>query len=491
MDAVYYLEAVAMCSSDAIESEIIEVTVDRTAPVGLLKKPYNGGVMNFGDDISTSFNEPIKPLNIDDISIINNGTGSAIDFEFGCAETKVVLLPSVSGLNDGDQLEVTISNVTDIYGNVADSFSWSFTIPSVEEALEDPMLDSDKDGIPNSVDICMLTYNPNQEDMDEDGIGDSCDDDIDGDGVFNTIDKCPLFADAEQADTDNDGIGDACDNDTDGDAVFNVPIRTICLRGAKGEMGIGAGITHDSVPIEEWHESLLKGKFLTHSQDSFQLFETIFWKKGSGFYLLELHVARLRRGATFFKFAIRDEEVNKQLQQAAETFSGKCMRVRLVLEKDGRINISAIPCEPPQYTDLPELSEVGDRPIIGSVRFAAYNEHDMGPYLNYKTSRRCDYDKEFKEVLARGDIDALFNNIKGEMTEGCISNIVILKDGVYTTPAITCGLLAGVMREQLFLGANASPALGEAILTREDVQRADAVFICNSVRGVVRVEVAS
>ena len=178
--------------------------------------------MNFGDDISTSFNEPIKPLNIDDISIINNGTGSAIDFEFGCAETKVVLLPSVSGLNDGDQLEVTISNVTDIYGNVADSFSWSFTIPSVEEALEDPMLDSDKDGIPNSVDICMLTYNPNQEDMDEDGIGDSCDDDIDGDGVFNTIDKCPLFADAEQADTDNDGIGDACDNDTDGDAVFNV-----------------------------------------------------------------------------------------------------------------------------------------------------------------------------------------------------------------------------------------------------------------------------
>ena len=276
----------------------------------------------------------------------------------------------------------------------------------------------------------------------------------------------------------------------DGDAVFNVPIRTIRLRGTKGEMGIGAGITHDSVPIEEWHESLLKGKFLTHAQDTFQLFETIFWKKGSGFYLLELHVARLRRGATFFKFALRYEEVNKKLQQAAETFSGKCMRVRLVLEKDGRINISAIPCELPQYTDLPELFEVKDRPIIGSVRFAVYNEHDMGPYLNYKTSRRSDYDKEFKEVLARGDIDALFNNSKGEMTEGCISNIVILKDGVYTTPAITCGLLAGVMREQLLLGANASVALGEAILTREDVQRADAVFICNSVRGVVRVEVA-
>ena len=276
-----------------------------------------------------------------------------------------------------------------------------------------------------------------------------------------------------------------------GDVAFNVPIRTIRLRGTKGEMGIGAGITHDSVPIEEWHESLLKGKFLTHAQEPFQLFETIFWGEGSGFYLLEFHIARLSRGATFFKFALRTEEVEKQLQQAAEIFSDPCMRVRLVLQKDGRTTISAIPCEPPRYIDLPKLSEVDERPIVGSVTFAAYKEHDMGPYLNYKTSRRCCYDEEFKEVLARGDIDALFYNSKEEMTEGCISNIIILKDGVYTTPALSCGLLAGVMREQLLLGAKDSPALNESILTREDVQRADAVFICNSVRGVVRVTVTS
>ncbi|MFT5730474.1 MAG: para-aminobenzoate synthetase/4-amino-4-deoxychorismate lyase [Desulforhopalus sp.] len=277
----------------------------------------------------------------------------------------------------------------------------------------------------------------------------------------------------------------------DGDAAFNVPIRTIRLRGTKGEMGIGAGITHGSVPIEEWHESLLKGKFLTHAQGAFQLFETILWEKGDGFYLLEQHLARLRRGATFFKFAVRTEDVKRELQQAAEIFSDKCMRVRLVLQKDGRTTISTIPCEPPQYTDLPNLSEAENRPIAGLVRFAAYNADDIGPYLNYKTSRRSHYDTEFKEILARGDIDALFYNSKGEMTEGCISNIVILKDGVYTTPAATCGLLAGVMREKLLLVADASPALGEAILTREDVQRADAVFICNSVRGVVRVELAT
>lgn len=278
--------------------------------------------------------------------------------------------------------------------------------------------------------------------------------------------------------------------DPDGDAVFNVPIRTICLRETRGEMGIGAGITHGSVPIEEWHESLLKGKFLTHSQDSFQLFETMLWEEGDGVYLLEQHLARLERGATFFKFAISAEVVKKQLSEKEETFIEKCMRVRLVLEKDGRTTISATPCERPQYIDLPKISEVESRPIAGSVRFAENNVDDIGPYLNYKTSCRSHYDTEYTEVVKRGDIDALFCNSRGEITEGAISNIVILKDGVYTTPAITCGLLDGVMRAQLMSEADGSPALSEAILGKEDIQRADAVFICNSVRGVVRVELA-
>ena len=274
----------------------------------------------------------------------------------------------------------------------------------------------------------------------------------------------------------------------DGDAVFNVPIRTICLRKTKGEMGIGAGITHDSVPVEEWHESLLKGKFLTHSQESFQLFETILWNNDEGFFLLEQHLSRLNRGATFFKFAINIGDIEQRLLKAAETFSENCMRVRLVLEKDGRTTMNAISCEPPQYVDLPRLSEVDSRPVAGFVRFAVDIFCGMGPYLNYKTSRRSHYDKEYAEVVKRGDIDALFCNSSGEVTEGCISNIVILKDGLYVTPLQACGLLDGVMRAQLLFGGDDLPVLSEAILRKADVQRADAIFICNSVRGVVRVE---
>ncbi len=46
------------------------------------------------------------------------------------------------------------------------------------------------------------------------------------------------------------------------DFFFNVPIRTILLEGARGEMGVGGGIVIDSTPEGEWAEILWKSRFL-------------------------------------------------------------------------------------------------------------------------------------------------------------------------------------------------------------------------------------
>lgn len=45
--------------------------------------------------------------------------------------------------------------------------------------------------------------------------------DIDGDGYEGAQDNCPSVPNADQADLDDDGIGDACDDDIDGDGVLN------------------------------------------------------------------------------------------------------------------------------------------------------------------------------------------------------------------------------------------------------------------------------
>ena len=57
-------------------------------------------------------------------------------------------------------------------------------IISTAFTVSDP--DSDGDGIGDCVDNCPNVPNPNQEDMDLDGEGDVCDEDIDGDGFLNT-----------------------------------------------------------------------------------------------------------------------------------------------------------------------------------------------------------------------------------------------------------------------------------------------------------------
>ncbi len=71
-------------------------------------------------------------------------------------------------------------------------------------------LDSDKDGVPDTLDNCVSVSNRSQHDIDKNGRGDVCDD-YDRDGVINSKDNCPDTPNRAQTDTDGDGVGNECD----------------------------------------------------------------------------------------------------------------------------------------------------------------------------------------------------------------------------------------------------------------------------------------
>lgn len=265
------------------------------------------------------------------------------------------------------------------------------------------------------------------------------------------------------------------------ESVFNVPIRTVVLDGKRGEMGIGSGIVFDSDPEAEWQESLLKGEFLTHPQPDFQLIETLLWLPGSGYWLFKEHIERLADSATFFLFIYEKEKVVGLLEREAQALTS-ATRVRLLLHRDGSVYVTSMRLDSGFQPVLEPLVNPGPLPkvVVSNILIDPDNL-----YFYHKTTQRQLYIDERKLALDAGFHEVLFVNRDGEVTEGSISNVFLLMGGRLLTPPVSCGLLGGTFRRFLV----ARGAASEQIVTMNEVRKAEAVYVGNSVRGLVQVEV--
>jgi para-aminobenzoate synthetase/4-amino-4-deoxychorismate lyase len=252
-------------------------------------------------------------------------------------------------------------------------------------------------------------------------------------------------------------------------AVFNVAIRTLVMKDDCIQMGVGGGIVADSDPEDEHRECLLKASFLTRGHHNFQLIETMLWDKE--YSLLLLHLDRLESSASYFNFVFNRKVIQSRLHELSSSFAdGGRYKVRLLLDSSGRTTLTS--------------SALDEEPYTVNVKLSSECTSSVNAFLRHKTTRREMYDRQYAEAQANGFDEVLFTNEKGEVTEGAISNIFIEQSGKLITPPITCGVLPGIMRRHLL---ETSATTEERVIKIDDLKAADAIFLCNSVRGIRRV----
>lgn len=253
-----------------------------------------------------------------------------------------------------------------------------------------------------------------------------------------------------------------------GHATFNVAIRTVTLRDGRLRCGIGSGITSGAQPAGEWSEWRNKRAFLERASQPFELLETLRLEEGVVCNSAR-HFARMERAARHFGYPFVRPHMESLLAEVVQAHPRGTWRVRLLLTATGRGNAEAYTLEErPARVRL----ALADRPL----------EAAHGEFVRFKTTHRVHY--EAFDAQAPGIFDTLLWNEERQLTECTRSNVAVQIADRWITPALSCGLLGGVMRERLLEEGQ----LEEGIVTREELVQARGVAVFNSLRGWMEVE---
>ena len=256
-------------------------------------------------------------------------------------------------------------------------------------------------------------------------------------------------------------------------AQFNVAIRTLVidLEQQQATYGTGSGIVWDSDSVSEYQECITKTKVVSDRSDEFKLLETLRWSPDDGYYLLDYHLARLEASARHFLFDIDMVAVNEQLVLLAGTLGKTIHRVRLQLSKSGNLALSE--------------NSLSSTPTSYRVSIATTPIDSEDKFMYHKTTRRGVYEETLAAHQSVDDV--LLYNSRREATESCIANLVVVEDGQHFTPPIESGLLNGTYRQNMLDKGE----LRERVISIDRLADYDEVYLINSLRGKIAIELVS
>jgi para-aminobenzoate synthetase/4-amino-4-deoxychorismate lyase len=250
----------------------------------------------------------------------------------------------------------------------------------------------------------------------------------------------------------------------DGSANFNVAIRTLTIEGDKGELGIGGAVVHDSLATAEYAECLLKARYYDAARKPFELIETLRYEPHKGFVRAERHLARMKASAEFFHIPFDDSAAWRSLNNATAD-AKENLRVRLTLNESGEFARTAAP--------------LGQSAQEWTYAISEKRIDSADVLLRHKTNWRELYESEY---AALGADEVIFLNERGEITEGSRTNVFAQICGRLLTPPLSSGVLNGCLRAEMLAEYDCEVST----IMLDDLARADAIFLGNSLRGLIR-----
>jgi para-aminobenzoate synthetase / 4-amino-4-deoxychorismate lyase len=194
--------------------------------------------------------------------------------------------------------------------------------------------------------------------------------------------------------------------------------------------------------------------------EPFELLETMKWSPGRGVFLLDRHLERMRRSASYFGYRYPAADLRRDLDRAVAEAKDP-QRIRLLLSRDGGVRVECSPLGPAPST--PARLCIAASPI-----------DPRDPFLLHKTTNRAVY----TQARRPGFDDVVLWNPDRQATESTIANLVVAVDGQKVTPPVSCGLLAGTFRDALLDAGE----IHERIVTLDELRSAGEIWLINSVR---------
>jgi branched-chain amino acid aminotransferase len=197
---------------------------------------------------------------------------------------------------------------------------------------------------------------------------------------------------------------------------------------------------------------------------------------------LDEHVQRMAHAAAELGIAFSAEGTFTGLTEILKKSEAQCEVLRITLSRGKAVRGLAGDGTSPSL--LITLDELAAKNFFQPCRLkvSQVRRNEFAPSSRWKTLSYIDGIAAAREVAGEAD-DAMMLNTSGHVASTTIANIFALRGDELITPSLDQGILPGITRNVL-LGHAKKLGLKpvERAVPLEDLVRADAVFLCNSLR---------